>query len=200
MEIRHQRWDSSAVTVVIRQHSLTGQTQIQLSIARKSPPLRTPIWQTVSSCAILSSQAEPKGGSMNLDSKAARSPLFYVLVIALATTVSCSCPPAPSITSISPTSTTAGGDPVELTIDGDNFLSTSTVDINGILAPSYVNSHQLVATIPATAIAQPGTLNVLVLNPPGSGGSTGSIGGITTSSNATCAGNNSNSVSFTVNP
>jgi IPT/TIG domain len=139
---------------------------------------------------------------MNLDSTAvARSSLFYVLVIALATSVSCSCPAAPSITSISPTSTTAGGDPVELTINGDNFLSTSTVDINGILTPSFVSSHQLIATIPAAATAQPGTLNVLVLNPPGSGSSPGSIGGgITTTSNSTCAGNNSNAVSFTVNP
>ncbi|MFY9845706.1 MAG: IPT/TIG domain-containing protein [Terriglobales bacterium] len=136
---------------------------------------------------------------MNLDSTAARSSVLYVLVIALATAVSCSCPAAPSITSISPTSTTAGGDPVELTINGNNFLSTSTVDINGILTPSFVNSHQLVATIPAADIAQPGTLHVLVLNPP-EGGTSGSIGGTTTTSTPTCAGNNSNAVSFMVSP
>jgi hypothetical protein len=137
---------------------------------------------------------------MNLDSTAARSSVLYVLVIALATSVSCSCPAAPSITSLSPTSTTAGGDQFQLTINGNNFLSTSTVDINGILTPSFVNSHQLVATIPAAAIAQPGTLHVLVLNPPEGGSSSGSIGGTTTTTTPTCAGNDSNAVSFMVSP
>ena len=120
--------------------------------------------------------------------------------MALATAVSCSCPVAPSITSLSPASTTAGGDQVELTINGNNFLSTSTVDINGILTSTFVNSHQLVAMIPATYVAQPGTLNVIVLNPPGSGPSSRTIDGTTSTTPATCGGNNSNAVSFTVSP
>src|SRR5277367_4212717 len=121
---------------------------------------------------------------------AARSSVLCVLAIALATAVSCSCPAAPSIPSLSPASTPAGGDQLELTINGNNFLSTSTVDINGVMAPSFVNSHQLIATIPAAYIAQPGTLQVLVLNPPQTGTGSGSIGGTTTTTASTCGGNN----------
>ncbi|MGA2353476.1 MAG: IPT/TIG domain-containing protein [Terriglobales bacterium] len=111
--------------------------------------------------------------------------------------MSCSCPATPSITSISPSSTTAGGSQLVLTINGNDFLSTSMVDFNGILTPSFVNSHQLVATIPAAVIAQPGTVQVLVLNPPEGGTSSSSIDGTTTRT-STCNGSDSNAVSFTV--
>jgi hypothetical protein len=75
------------------------------------------------------------------------------------------------------------------------------VDFNGSsLTPSLVNSHQLVATIPAADIAQAGTLQVFVLNPP-SGGTTSTIGGTgPTTTSSTCSGNDSNAVSFTVSP
>ena len=129
---------------------------------------------------------------------AARSSVLYVLVTALATAVSCSCPAAPSITSISPGSVTAGGTQFVLTINGNDFTSDSLVDFDGSsLTPSFVNSHQLVATIPAADIVYPGTLQILVLNPPSS--SSGSVGGITTTTNR-CGGNDSNAVSFTVSP
>jgi hypothetical protein len=127
---------------------------------------------------------------------------LYVIVIVLATVVSCYCPAAPSITSISPSSTTAGGSQFVLTINGNDFLSYSMVDFNGSsLTPSFVNSHQLVATIPAADVAQPGTLPVLVINPPEGGTSSSSIGGTTTTTTTpTCSGSNSNAVSFTVSP
>ncbi|MFZ1160266.1 MAG: IPT/TIG domain-containing protein [Candidatus Sulfotelmatobacter sp.] len=132
---------------------------------------------------------------------AARSSLLCVLVTALATAVSCSCPTAPSVTSISPSSTSAGGSPFVLTINGNNFSSDSVVNFNGSdLTPSLVTRHQVVATIPASDIAQPGTLQVLVLNPP-TGGTTSTIGGTgPTTTSSTCGGNDSNAVSFTVSP
>jgi len=87
-----------------------------------------------------------------------------------------------------------------VTIDGNGFRNDSMVDFNGSpLTPSSVSSHQLVATIPAADIAQPGTLQVLVLNPPEGGTSSSSIGGTTTTT-PRCSGNNSNAVSFTVSP
>jgi hypothetical protein len=123
-----------------------------------------------------------------------------VLVIALATAVSCSCPTAPSVTSISPSSASAGGSDFVLTINGNDFSSNSVVDFNGsALTPSVVSSHQLVATIPTADIAQPGTLQVFVLNPPSGGTTSTSHEGITTTS-STCGGNDSNAVSFTVSP
>jgi len=130
----------------------------------------------------------------------ARLSVLCVLVIALATVVSCNCEAAPSITSISPSSATAGSTQFTLTINGNDFRSDSMVDFNGSsLTPNFINSHQLVATIPAADIAQPGTLQVLVLNPPTGGASTSSIGGATTTT-PTCSGSDSNAVSFTVSP
>jgi hypothetical protein len=133
---------------------------------------------------------------------ATRLAVLCVLTLALATCVSCYCSPAPSISSISPSSATAGGGQFVLTINGNNFNSNSMVAFNGSsVTPSFVNSHQLVATIPATDIAYPGALPVLVLNP-STGGTTSSssVGGITTGSSttATCDGYDSNAASFTV--
>jgi hypothetical protein len=115
--------------------------------------------------------------------------------------VSCSCPGAPSITSMSPSGTTAGGSDFVLTINGKNFVSYSTLNFNGSpVTPSLVSSNQLVATVPAAAIAQPGTLQVLVLNPPQGTSTTPIDGTTTTSSSNTCGGNDSNAVAFTVSP
>lgn len=87
-----------------------------------------------------------------------------------------------------------------LTINGNNFLSDSMVDFNGsILTPSSINSHQLAVTIPAADIAQPATLQVLVLNPPEGGTSSSSVGGTTTTT-PRCKGGDSNAVSLTVSP
>jgi len=72
------------------------------------------------------------------------------------------------------------------------------VDFNGSpLTATYVNSHQLTATIPAADIVQSATVQVLVLNPPEGGTSTSAIGGTTTTT-PTCSGSDSNAVSFTV--
>jgi hypothetical protein len=132
---------------------------------------------------------------------AMRSSVLCVLLIGLATVVSCSCPHPPSITSISPTSATAGSQ-VELTINGNDFVSDSMVDFGGTsLTPTFVNSHQLTVTIPATNIAQTGTFQVLVLSPPSSGTSSNPIDGVpTTTTNPTCSGYDSNGASFTVSP
>jgi hypothetical protein len=87
-----------------------------------------------------------------------------------------------------------------LTINGNNFVSYSMVNFNGTsLTPTFVNSHQLVATIPAADIAQPGTLQVLVLNPPEGGTTSTPIDGTTTTTKTpTCSGNDTNAVSFPV--
>lgn len=127
--------------------------------------------------------------------------MLCVLVIALATAVSCNCPAAPSISSISPSSTTAEAGEFVLTINGNNFLSYSTVNFNGSpLTPTFVNSHQLVATISDASIAQVGTLPVFVLNPPQGTSTTPIDGTTTTTTNSSCGGNDSNVVSFTVSP
>jgi hypothetical protein len=83
--------------------------------------------------------------------------------------------PVPTLTSISPTSATAGGAAFTLTVNGSNFISSSAVRRNGSDRMTiYVSSAQLTATILASDIASAGTAQVTVFNPtPGGGTSTG---------------------------
>ena len=75
-------------------------------------------------------------------------------------------PPAtPAISSISPTSVIAGAGPVTLTVNGTNFLSTSTVEVNGQSeTTTFVSATQLTAAIPAAQFTSGGNLAVIVLN------------------------------------
>jgi hypothetical protein len=80
--------------------------------------------------------------------------------------------PVPSITSLSPPSSVAGGSAFTLTLNGNDFISTSTVQWNGTTFPTlYGSATQLTAAIPAAATAFPGTANVTVANPAPGGGS-----------------------------
>ena len=89
--------------------------------------------------------------------------------------------PVPAITSIAPTSATAGGAAFTLTVNGTGFVSTSVVDFGAnARATTRVSSTQLTATISASDIATAGNFNVTVTNPTPGGGT-------------------SNAVSFTVN-
>src|SRR5208282_5046746 len=77
--------------------------------------------------------------------------------------------PTPTITTISPNSTVAGGAAFTLTINGTNFVAGSMVNFGGSApATTFVNSTQLTAAIPAASIASTGTPAVTVTNP-GSG-------------------------------
>jgi hypothetical protein len=131
----------------------------------------------------------------------ARPPVLAVLAIALCTALSCgTCPPFPSVTSISPRSATAGGSQFSLTVSGNDFRRDSVVSWNGsFLVTTFISSHQLVAIITAIDIEQPGTILVSVFNPP-EGGTTFVSGGIGVMSTTSCSGKNSNAVSFTINP
>lgn len=109
--------------------------------------------------------------------------LTIVLLIALtAVTVACgysskAATPAqpglmPAITELAPTSTNAGGPAFMLTVNGNNFSSTASINWNStVQATTHVSAQQLVATIAASAIANPATVAVTVTNPgtPGMG-------------------------------
>lgn len=72
---------------------------------------------------------------------------------------------APTISSISPSTVTAGGAGFTLTVTGSGYAATSVVQINGSNRPTtYVNAQQLTAAVLASDIAAPGSLNVTVLN------------------------------------
>ena len=82
--------------------------------------------------------------------------------------------PTPVISSLSPSSSQAGGSAFTLTVNGNNFISTSEVRWNNSpRTATYVSSTQLTAAIPAVDIATAGTSAVTVVNPaPGGGTST----------------------------
>jgi hypothetical protein len=84
--------------------------------------------------------------------------------------------PAPTLTSISPTSATAGGAAFTLTLTGTNFIAGSLVKFgaNPQLTPTSQTATQLQVTVPATDIAAGGTVNVSVFNPAPGGGTSGS--------------------------
>src|SRR6266513_515853 len=78
--------------------------------------------------------------------------------------------PVPTITSLNPSSSPGCGQ-FTLTVNGTNFVSTSTVKWNATtLATTFVSSTQLTATGTAPLVASPGTASVTVVNPPPGGG------------------------------
>ena len=84
--------------------------------------------------------------------------------------------PTPTITTILPTSTVAGGAVFTLTINGGNFVAGSMVNFGGSApATTFVNSTQLTATIAAASIASTGTPPVTVTNPAPGGGTSNAI-------------------------
>jgi len=88
--------------------------------------------------------------------------------------------PVPSISSLSPSFASTGGLAFILTVNGRNFIPSSTVQWNGSLrTTSYIGSTQLTASIAAADIDSAGTGNVTVNNPAPGGGSSPSVSFIT---------------------
>jgi hypothetical protein len=88
--------------------------------------------------------------------------------------VSAASNPVPTLTSISPTSATAGGAAFTLTLTGTNFIASSTVSFgaNPPLTPTSQTATQIQVTVPVGDIATAGSLNVTVTNPAPGGGTT----------------------------
>jgi hypothetical protein len=90
--------------------------------------------------------------------------------------------PVPALTTLVPSSATAGGGAFTLTVNGSNFVSGSAVRWNGAArTTTFVNATQVTAAIPASDIAAAGTAQVTVFNPAPGGGT-------------------SNALTFTINP
>jgi hypothetical protein len=83
--------------------------------------------------------------------------------------------PVPTILSLSPNSENAGGVAFTLTVTGERFLSSSTVQWNGSSrATTYSSNTQLQVQIGASDIASSGSAEVSVTNPTPGGGNSGS--------------------------
>jgi hypothetical protein len=83
--------------------------------------------------------------------------------------------PIPAVTSLSPSSATAGGAAFTLTVNGSNFVASSVINWNGApLTTTYVTTVKITAQVPAGDIASAGTAGVTVTNPTPGGGSSSS--------------------------
>jgi hypothetical protein len=75
-------------------------------------------------------------------------------------------PGAPTISSLNPTSATAGGKDFTLTVDGANFAVNDVITWNGsLLAPTNISGNEATATVTADDIASVGTGSVAVSTP-----------------------------------
>ncbi len=84
--------------------------------------------------------------------------------------------PAAAITVLSPSSINAGSAPFILTVTGSPFASNSVVQWNLVnLTTTFVSSSEVTAVVPASDVAQAGTVNITV-NTPGSAQSNPSQG------------------------
>ena len=84
--------------------------------------------------------------------------------------------PAPTITSLNPSSAIIGGSAFTLAVNGTGFVSGSVVRWNGSdRATSYVNNIRLTVSIPAADIATAGSASVTVFNPTPGGGTSNAV-------------------------
>jgi len=94
-----------------------------------------------------------------------------------AVTVDAALTPPPSIASLAPVNTIAGGPAFTLSVNGALFTSASVVRWNGSSRPTtYVSATQLQAAIAAADIAAAGTAQVTVLTPAPGGGTSAAAG------------------------
>ncbi len=83
--------------------------------------------------------------------------------------------PVPSISGFSPASASAGSAAQTLTINGSNFLSTSTVTYNSVArAATFVSTSQLTIQLSTADQATAGSYPVVVTNPAPGGGASNS--------------------------
>jgi len=77
----------------------------------------------------------------------------------------------PVITQLTPPNMNAGAQAFPLEIDGTKFNSNATVNFGTtVIHPTFIDSTQLNATVPASAVATAGIVHVTVSNPGTAGG------------------------------
>ncbi|EQD36936.1 hypothetical protein B1B_16325, partial [mine drainage metagenome] len=83
--------------------------------------------------------------------------------------------PTPTLTSLSPTQFAQGASATAITLNGNGFVSNSSVTMDGApIADTYRSATQLQVTVPAATLAVAGTHTLIVSNPiPGGGASAG---------------------------
>jgi hypothetical protein len=135
-------------------HAATYVSAAQLTIA-----LSTSDQSTAGSYAVVVTNPTPGGGASN-------SVNFTVN----------SSNPVPVVSSLSPSSLTAGASAQTLTINGSNFVSGSTVTYNGVgHAATFASAGQTTIQLTAGDLATAGSYPVVVTNPGPGGGASNSV-------------------------
>lgn len=133
-------------------HAATFVSSTQLTIS-----LSTSDQATAGSYPVVVTNSSPGGGSSN----------------AVDFTVN---NPAPTVTSLSPSSVTAGAAVQTLSINGANFLSGSTVTYGGVAhAATFVSSTQLTISLSTSDQATAGSYPIVVTNPSPGGGRSNAV-------------------------
>jgi hypothetical protein len=72
-----------------------------------------------------------------------------------------------AIATVAPSSGTLGAAATPITLTGTGFLANSVVNVNGtpLATYAYVNANTITATLPASLLATPQTLNITVFDP-----------------------------------
>jgi len=84
--------------------------------------------------------------------------------------------PVPTVTSLSPSTVTAGASAFMLTVNGNGFANASVVRWNGVNRPTtFVSGTQLQAAISAADVAAAGPAQVSVSTPAPGGGTSGDL-------------------------
>ena len=84
--------------------------------------------------------------------------------------------PVPMLSSLSPSSVTAGSSAFTMTLNGGNFLAGSVVQWNGgNRTTTYVSSTQLTVSVSASDVATAGSATVSVFNPSPGGGTSNTL-------------------------
>jgi hypothetical protein len=87
--------------------------------------------------------------------------------VAVTLTVTPSTAPVPQISSFSPSSVLAGSGSATVTINGANFIPTSSASVDGSTRDTtYVSAIELQLSLLSTDISTSGTVQISILNPP----------------------------------
>jgi hypothetical protein len=92
--------------------------------------------------------------------------------------------PVPAISTLTPSSASAGSPAFTLMVAGSDFVSSSTVNWNGLaLATIFVDAAHLTAVVPASDLTTVGMATVTVMNPAPGGGTSSVLAFTITASN-----------------
>ncbi len=121
--------------------------------------------------AALAPQTTPYSGKVTIVASTGGSSQTNTQNISVSLTVNTA---APAITSVFPPTLPVSANPVTITIRGTGFYGSTVAGLSGLttaLPTKLLSSTALLATIPASELSSPTTLNLFVSNPPPGGSS-----------------------------